>query len=196
MLAWLLRTCIAAIYGSVCYFVFFLLFIFLLFLIGLLYYYLISLSHGGMLLQISVDHELLPEDLRVLLKEVEQLRETADKIVCWCSELDCPFKRPGSLHLALSDTKSSLPISRDVVSDCDVVDDDQTSESNQNSVFLRREPARIGTAPNKRRICPSPRSRARVGSVPNTESVLNRLTVPQRYSELIFTPMSVLSSSA
>eukprot|EP00731_Ephydatia_muelleri_P028488 Em0020g132a len=139
-------------------------------------------------IQISVDHELLPEDLRVLLKEVEQLRETADKIVCWCSELDCPFKRPGSLHLALSDTKSSLPISRDVVSDCDVVDDDQTSESNQNSVFLRREPARIGTAPNKRRICPSPRSRARVGSVPNTESVLNRLTVPQRYSELIFTP--------
>ena len=134
-------------------------------------------------------NEMLPEDLRVLLKEAEELREVAENIVCECSELDCPFKKSGS-SLPLHKTNGRLPI-RDTMSDCEYVSDeegDSAGEPLQNHVFLRTEPGRIGTAPNRRRF--APRSRARAGSVPN------KLLAPQ-YAERFCTTMSLcLSSSA
>lgn len=142
-------------------------------------------------IQISVANELLPEDLRILFKEAEQLRDAAEKIVCECNELDCPFKKRGSTLLLEHNIKTRVP-SRGAVSDCEYVteeEDETIGEPVQFPVFLRTQPGRMGTAPNRRRGF-MPKSRARAESVPN------KLTVPRKYERFYNTATVCLSSSA
>ena len=137
-------------------------------------------------------NEILPEDLKILLKEADKLRERVENFVCECNEPDCPFKKPAPF---LPVHKTNGPnLIRDTMSDCEYVSDEEEEGDNpgeplQNHVFLRTEPGRKGTAPNRRRF--TPRSRPRAGSVPN------KLLVAPKYSEPFYTTMSLcLSTSA
>ena len=97
------------------------------------------------------------------------LRETADTITCYCSEPDCPFRlQPRSLHL---DRSQSLPVNYYNTSDCEYVSDDEDSYS-PSCRFLRTQPTRRGSAPNRRRNVPKAlRDRSHSLAVPDKPTI-------------------------
>lgn len=130
-------------------------------------------SFAPVLLQVSVASELLSDDLQRLLKEAKELRETADSITCNCNKPGCPFRlQPRALHL---DRSLSLPgnLSKHA-GDCEYVSDDEFEDTySQMCRFLRTQPTRKGSAPNRRRrFAPTnPRDRSSSLEVPKPKNI-------------------------